>query len=98
MTDAFAVLGLPEDADVEAIRRRYLALVRQYPPERAPERFAAIRAAYDALKDGDERLRSKLFDRGRKETIDALIEEVACRSSRRRVPLETMLQALRSRR
>ena len=29
----------------ETIRRRYLELVREFPPERHPTRFAAIRAA-----------------------------------------------------
>ena len=30
--DPFAILDVPEDADDETIKRRYLALVRQHPP------------------------------------------------------------------
>jgi curved DNA-binding protein CbpA len=95
MEDAHAVLGLPPGSDDEAIRRRYLELVRQYSPEHHPERFAAIRAAYEKLRDADTRLRYRLFEAGKRETVDALLEEVVCRSPRRRVSLRTLLDALR---
>ncbi len=95
--DPYAVLELPADADDEAIRRKYLEMVRQYTPEREPEKFAAVRSAYEALKDLNTRLRHRLFERGRAETIDVLIEEVACRSPRRRVSLETLVQVVASR-
>jgi curved DNA-binding protein CbpA len=97
VNDPYAVLQLPTDADDEMIRRRYLELVRQYPPETEPEKFATVRAAYEALKDLNTRLRHRLFERGRAESIDVLIEEVACRSPRRRVSLETLVQIATSR-
>lgn len=50
-TDPFAVLGLTNQAGEEEIRTRYLELVRQYPPDRAPDRFREIREAYEAAKD-----------------------------------------------
>jgi curved DNA-binding protein CbpA len=93
MIDAYAVLGLPPDSDDAAIRRRYLELVRQFSPEHHPEKFAAVRAAYEQLKDLNTRLRHRLFEAGRHESVDAIIEEVACRSSRRRVSLKTLLSA-----
>ena len=55
MNDAHAILGLPADSDDETIRRRYLELVRQYPPEHHPQKFAEVRAAYERLKDLDTR-------------------------------------------
>src|SRR6516225_10117090 len=94
MTDAYAVLGLPADSDDETIRRRYLELVRQFPPERHPERFAAIRRAYESLRDLDTRLRHRLFEAGRSESIEALIEETVCQSPRRRLSLQTLLTVL----
>jgi curved DNA-binding protein CbpA len=94
MTDAYAVLGLPDDSNDEAIRRRYLELVRQYSPERDPERFAAVRRAYETLRDLDTRLRHRLFEAGRSESIDALIEEMACRTPRRRLGLAALLTVL----
>src|SRR5687768_31578 len=61
LNDPFAVLDLPEDADDEAIQKRYLALVRRYSPEREPERFAEIRTAYEAIRDRRERVRLRLL-------------------------------------
>ena len=91
MDDPYAVLGVADVADDEAIGRRYLELVRQFSPEDHPERFAAVRAAYESLRDRDARLRHRLFEAGRKETVDAIIEEVACRNPRRRVSLKALL-------
>jgi curved DNA-binding protein CbpA len=94
VSDPYELMGLPADSDDETIRRRYLELVRQFPPERSPEKFAAIRQAYESLRDLDTRLRYRLFEAGKKDSIEATIEELACRSTRRRVPLETLLKTL----
>jgi curved DNA-binding protein CbpA len=94
MTDPYQVLGLPPEADDEAIRRRYLELVRQFSPEHHPEKFAAVRAAYEQLRDQSTRLRHRLFEAGKRETVDAIIEEVSCRRARRRVSLREMLSAV----
>jgi curved DNA-binding protein CbpA len=95
MTDAYQVLGLPADSDDAAIRRRYLELVRQYPPEQHPDKFAAVREAYETLKDTDTRLHRRLFDVDNDDGIDKLIEEIACRSQRRRLSLADLLSAVR---
>ena len=97
MDDPYQVLGLPVESDDETIRRRYLELVRQFSPEHHPEKFAAIRAAYEDLKDVTTRLRRRLFESGRKESVDAIIEDLACRSQRRRLSLEELLTILRDR-
>src|SRR6266511_2733063 len=60
MSDPYDVLGLPRHAGEEEIRRRYLELVRESPPDRDPERFAAVRAAYDAVRDPVRRLEALL--------------------------------------
>ena len=95
MHDPYAVLGLPPDSDDETIRRCYLELVRQFSPEHHPQKFAEIRAAYESLRDLDTRLRHRLFEAGRKESIDAIIEELTCRSGRPRVSLKALLAAVR---
>jgi hypothetical protein len=61
MSDPFTVLGVDETADDGEIRRRYLALVRDFPPDRAPERFREYRAAYEALSDERKRLETQLL-------------------------------------
>jgi curved DNA-binding protein CbpA len=95
MTDPYQILELPPDSDDEAIRRRYLELVRRFSPERYPEKFAAIRAAYESLRDLDTRLRYRLFEAGKNETVDALIEEITCGKPRRRLPLETLMATVK---
>lgn len=93
MPDPYAVLEVPPDADDAAIRKRYLELARAYPPEQHPERFAAVRAAYEQVKDLDARASHRLFDAGRDDPIEALIEEAACRTPRRRIGLRALLAA-----
>ena len=95
LTDPYAVLGLPADSDDETIRRRYLELVRQFSPEHHPEKFAAVRAAYESLRDLETRLRHRLFEAGKNESVDTLIEELTCRRARRRLSLDTLLTTLR---
>ena len=91
MNDPYSTLGVQPDADDETIRRRYLELVRQFPPEQHPDKFAAVRAAYERLKDLDARVRHRLFEQGKKDGIEELIEEMACRTPRRRIGLQTLL-------
>jgi curved DNA-binding protein CbpA len=97
MTDPYTVLGVEPDVDDDTIRRRYLDLVRQFPPERHPDRFAAVRAAYERLKDLDARVRHRLFEQGKRDGIEELIEEVACRTPRRRYGLTALLGLQRPR-
>jgi curved DNA-binding protein CbpA len=94
MSDPYEVLGLPADSNDDAIRRRYLELVRQFPPERSPEKFAAVRQAYESLRDLTTRLRYRVFEAGKMESVESLIQELACRSQRRRVSLVTLLKTL----
>ena len=75
------------------IRRRYLELVKQFSPEHHPEKFASIRQAYDSLRDLDTRLRYRLFEAGKHENMEALIEVLQCRTPRRRLSLSTLLSA-----
>ncbi len=91
MTDPYEVLGLPHDADEAAIRARYLELVRESPPDRAPERFAAIRAAYDEVRDPARRLESQLFHVSMNDSIDAMVDDLRNRLARTRLPITTLL-------
>ena len=49
--DFYAVLGVARTASPDEIKRAYLALVREYTPERAQEVFKRIREAYETLSD-----------------------------------------------
>jgi curved DNA-binding protein CbpA len=96
MPDPYTVLGVPADADDDAIRRRYLELARTFTPEQHPEKFAAVRAAYERVKTLDARAAYRLFEAGKEDTIDALIEEAACRTPRPRVTLSALIAAAHS--
>src|SRR5262245_17041216 len=95
MNDPFQVLDLPPDSDDEAIRRRYLELVKQYPPGQDPEKFAAIRQAYDRLRDLTTRVRHRLFEAGDHDNVEKIFEELSCQSPRRRVSLKSLLSLAR---
>ncbi len=61
MSNPFEILAVASSADDEAIKNAYLAKVREFPPDHYPERFQAVREAYEALKDEKSRLAYDLF-------------------------------------
>lgn len=94
MNDPYRILDLPADADNEAVRERYLELVRRWPPDHAPEKFVAVRQAYEQLRDRDARLRYRLFGGTPGQGLESLIEEARSRP-RRRVSLKELLAVCR---
>jgi curved DNA-binding protein CbpA len=92
MDDQFDVLGLTSDASEAEIRERYLELVRAFSPERAPDQFAVIHAAYSALRDPTARLESQLFSiECASDSIDSLARDLRKRLRLVRLPTETLL-------
>jgi curved DNA-binding protein CbpA len=59
--DPYVVLGVDRRADAGEIKRAYFQLVRQHPPESAPERFQEVRAAYEQLRSPERRAQADLF-------------------------------------
>jgi curved DNA-binding protein CbpA len=91
MSDPYEVLGLPGHADETEIRQRYLELVRQFPPDRAPERFAAIRAAYEEVRDPGRRLEAQLFETATSDSLDTIAADLRARLTAGRLPLDVLL-------
>ncbi len=91
MEDPYKVLGIGPDADPDQIRGRYLALVRQHPPERDPEKFAAVREAYDQLRDPVVNLERRLFSLDWAETIETLLVAEGQQLSQKPIPTEVLL-------
>lgn len=60
-SDPYAVLGIAHTASTEEVKRAYFALVRQHPPEKDPEAFKRIRAAYEQLRDPTQRHQTDLL-------------------------------------
>lgn len=91
--DPYQTLEIERSASADEIKRAYFALVRANPPEREPERFKQIRAAYELLRDADKRA----------ETDMLLLQPWTSASRQRRAPSpdlrlqpEDVLAALRS--
>ncbi|MDR3230005.1 MAG: hypothetical protein LBT65_01075 [Synergistaceae bacterium] len=64
---AWKTLKVDRDADPETVRQAYVRLVRRYPPEHFPEKFAAIRRAYQQLTLDDDFI-EEIFHRVTEET------------------------------
>ncbi len=92
--DPFAVLGLDENADDDAIKRRYLALVRAWPPDREPERFQALRRAFEAVSGQRERLEQKLLHTSSAALSRLKLHCLATTGSERRRPSQAAMAAL----
>ena len=95
MSDPYAILGLPDGEDLadERVRARYLELIKEFPPEQHPARFAAIRSAYEKVRDLPARAQHRLFDRGADDTLEAIIEIAERGAARPRPTLAQMIEA-----
>lgn len=61
LPDPYAVLGLAPTASPEEIKQAYFAQVRAHPPEREPEAFKQIRAAYEQLRTPQKRFETDML-------------------------------------
>jgi DnaJ domain len=92
MNDPYEQLGLSPDSDDATIRRRYLELVRQYSPDQAPERFAEIHAAYDALRDPAKRVEARVLDLQMKAySLESITAQLQGRLRDRRFPVSMLV-------
>jgi len=64
MVMPFEVLDINDSADDEQIKKAYLSKVRQHPPERDPDGFRRVRAAYEAVRTRKDRMAYRLFHHG----------------------------------
>ncbi|MFP5206474.1 MAG: J domain-containing protein [Acidobacteriota bacterium] len=72
--DPYVVLGIEPGADDEAIRAAYLARLKLYPPDRAPDEFQRVREAYEQLRDRRQRARLMLFSAGQDQPLASLLD------------------------
>jgi len=59
--DPYAVLKLERTASAAEIKKAYFSLVREHPPERDPDTFKQIRAAYERLRDAEKRAETDML-------------------------------------
>jgi curved DNA-binding protein CbpA len=91
MHNAYETLGVSSNAGEGEIRSRYLQLVRDFPPDRAPEKFAEIRAAYDELRNPIVQLERKLFYLPTQDSLDDLRAELRSRLKTAKIPVAKLL-------
>lgn len=94
----YLVLGVPPDADDQAIRRAYLAAVKLAPPDLEPKRFQAVTAAYEQIKDETSRHRHTLFNTTPPgdSPLDVFVRYAQLRRQTHPLPFEAMKNFLRS--
>lgn len=83
MRDPYLILGLAPDADDAAVETAYLEGIKRCPPERDPERFQALRAAYETLRSRRDRLSYALFDISPPQIADILDRAAPVEPARR---------------
>jgi DnaJ-class molecular chaperone len=90
------MLGLEPGATNEQIRRRYLSLVKENPPENDPQHFQDITKAYENIKDQHARIRHQLFGSRTSSDVEASLGYLvrAARPARKRAGLQALLKAL----
>ena len=76
--DYYALLEVGIDAEPDAIKRGYIAKVKQYSPENHPAEFQQIRAAYETLRDPELRKQYNILCRYG-ESIEDLLQEATNR-------------------
>ncbi|PIE00345.1 MAG: hypothetical protein CSA81_13835 [Acidobacteria bacterium] len=79
MKTPYEILDVDEKADDARIKKAYLAMVRQYPPERFPDDFQKLYEAYEQIKSEADRLAYKLFY-SKRLFADDIAEELLART------------------
>lgn len=88
----YHTLGLTPDCSEAELRKRYLELVRQYPPESYPEKFSQIREAYEQLKNPIESIPEMLFSMHCDDSIDQIIANILEEVRDERLPTAMLLK------
>lgn len=57
MENYYKILNTRANASQLTIKKKYIEMVKQYPPETHPEEFQKIRQAYETLRDPVKRMR-----------------------------------------
>ena len=89
--DPHQILGVDPDAEEATIRRHYLQLVREHPPDRDPERFRAIRQAYEQLRDPVARMRHRLFACETEDSLEMILADLQQQVLAQRIPTDALL-------
>ena len=92
----FNILGVEVKDGDEEIRKAYLKLVRQYPPDQNKEVFQKISKAYESIKDAKTRCKYNLFNRSNdcNSPMELLCESQLLVNNRKPLPQNKMKEFL----
>jgi curved DNA-binding protein CbpA len=71
-SDPRSVLGIPRGAGDAEIRAAYLRKLKEFPPDRSPQKFEQVRDAYELLRDRRQRFRYFVFSVDPLERLDSV--------------------------
>jgi curved DNA-binding protein CbpA len=76
ISDPYVVLGLVPGADDEQIRAAYVAKLKQFPPDKAPDEFEQVRDAYELLRDRRRRAQHNLFSVNLEAPLESILDGI----------------------
>ena len=88
----YQTLGLAPGCSEDELRKRYLELVRRYPPETHAEKFSRIHEAYEKLKNPLESMPDMLFDLDSDDSIERIIADALDDIRSERLPTQVLLK------
>ena len=90
----YMILGVAPESTDEEIRLCYIEKVKRHTPEKDPERFQEITAAYDAIKDVRSRLSARYLSPEKTMDFEMVLYEMARNipRERRRVGLKDLIR------
>jgi DnaJ-class molecular chaperone len=61
LLNPYKILDISRDATDVEIKKAYFKKIREFPPEKDPEKFKEIRAAYEQIRSSTSRAEADLF-------------------------------------
>jgi len=93
VANPYELLQVGVEASDEEVNKAYLKKVRQFPPERAPDKFQEIRIAFEKIKTKRDRIKYDIFKRDPM-SVDQLMAHFFDKTSMQRPQKDTLIQAL----
>ncbi len=93
MANPYEQLQVDVSSSDDEINKAYLKKVRQFPPERAPDKFQEIRVAFEKIKTKRDRIKYDIF-KCDPMSMDQLMTHLFDNAPRRRPQKNTWIQAL----
>jgi hypothetical protein len=88
----YHTLGLIPGCTEEVLRKRYLELVQQFPPESHPEEFSKIHEAYETIRDPLGTLPELLLSHHHSDSMEQIIDFFLTVIREERLPTSVLLK------